>query len=339
MSFGWLASHRLALSALVALSGVAAAGAALVLRARRRRGKGAQLARLETQVGGHRFEEGKVGLFQAGGKVYKPFGSGSRGDREVAFYRLMEEEPAMARLRPYTAHFFGVEEREFPDLGRLRLLVLEDLTAPFAHPSVADIKLGRSLYGSSKSSLKAAHSVLCNAAQAATGFRVVGMRVYRQVTGTYMFFDRHFGRKLHGEEVSFALRMFLDSGHPYLRVDILEEVLTQLRGLRQVLRESIPYRICSSSMLILYEGDCPRVQLSDVRDDSIPDPTHTPNVRLALIDIAHYERLPEGERDEELIDALGRLVDAFEAVHKFAKENGTDGAQAHAARELAGQGK
>lgn len=329
---------RLTLTGLAAFSGAAALIAAVVLFAcrRRRGGARARLQRLESQVGGHRFEEGKVGLLQAGGKVYKPFHSGKRGDREVAFYRLLEEDPAMAPLRPYTARFFGVEQAEVPDVGRMQLIVLEDLVAPFSRPSVADIKLGRNLYGSSKSPLKAAHAVLCNAAQAATGFRVVGMRVYRQVTDTYMYFDRHFGRKLHGEEVAFALRMFLDSGHPYLRVDTLEEMLTQLRGLRRVLRDSIPYRICSSSLLVVYEGDCPRVPLSDVRDDSVPDPAHRPRVRLALIDVAHYEQLPDGERDEELIEALDRLVDALEAVRAFARENGADGEQAMAARELAG---
>lgn len=82
-------------------------------------------------------------------------------------------------------------------------------------------------------------------------------QVYRYDTGQLMFMSKFHGRRLTLKDFKDALFQFFHSGHR-LRRELLSPVLRRLRDMQAALEACESYRFYSSSLLIIYDGACPR---------------------------------------------------------------------------------
>jgi len=206
------------------------------------------------QVGGH------CRLLKSKGRVMKPL-----IEREYQFYeRACFEFP---QILPFTAHYYGCvslhsgeNNSSETSEGNSEYIILQDLTYRYRRPCIMDIKMGTRQKG-----------IICSTTTSSTlGIRICGMKVYRPGVG-YESRDRFFGRGLTASTMEAAVRNFLFDGKG-LRYDVIPLLAHKLRALIDILEEKVeevyeeggdeeinnrpfPFRLYSSSLLIVYEGD------------------------------------------------------------------------------------
>lgn len=293
-----------------------------VTRRRRRwkqRGPGGALGRvvgadggvrpLRQQAGGHKFEEGSYGMLTDGSTLFKPCQDRARAEREAQFYEAAARAPALAPLRPFLPAYRGTCHVVMPD-GTVRPCVaLEDVTAGFRRPSVLDAKLGDHASRSDADPARRARASRIYAAQQRDGFRVAGMVVYRQATGCFAEVDRYFGRRSPPGSSGWLIQLFLDSGHLRLRTDVVEPVVEALGALADWARQPVPWRLPNASVLVVYEGDVPRVPASALKDDQVP--AAPARVRVCLVDMARAAPVEPPAPDASTLRGLEALGAAF----------------------------
>ncbi|KAG2762750.1 hypothetical protein JG687_00001476 [Phytophthora cactorum] len=159
------------------------------------------------------------------------------------------------------------------DSGSMKdYLVLGDLTRNFRRPCVLDIKMGTRQHGEDASPAKViSHTAKCaTTTSLALGLRLCGMQIYDEHDGTYTVWDKTWGRQLKPDDIEPALETYLTSGSA-IRWDALEELLSKIRQLKNIMAETTGLRCWGSSLLLIYEGDRP------------------PNADVRLIDFAHCQ--------------------------------------------------
>lgn len=151
---------------------------------------------------------------------------------------------------------------ESKDRKLYKFLLLENVVHHFEYPCILDLKMGTRQHGDDASEEKAARQMQkCEQSTSATlGVRVCGMQVYQIDTGQYLCRNKYYGRGLSIEGFRLALYQYLYNGK-YLRKDLFEIILGKLRSLRTVLEKQNSYRFYSSSLLIMYDGKDPILEL------------------------------------------------------------------------------
>lgn len=74
--------------------------------------------------------------------------------------------------------------------------------------------------------------------QSVIGFRLVGMKVFDRVLGSYRLYDKNFGKQLTDETISEGLRSFFDVGvrdEQYL-YSLVDHLLKQMRNVQEVIQ-------------------------------------------------------------------------------------------------------
>ncbi|KND01030.1 uncharacterized protein SPPG_04123 [Spizellomyces punctatus DAOM BR117] len=134
---------------------------------------------------------------------------------------------------------------------------LENLLAPYTHPSVADIKIGTRLYGDEADEAKKARmeEQARTTTSGKTGLRICGMKVYDPYTSNYLTHDRKYGRSLSAEEIHLGIRTFFTI--PSSATLVPTATLTALREKLTILLhrlETARVRLYGASILLIYEG-------------------------------------------------------------------------------------
>ncbi|VDO16482.1 unnamed protein product, partial [Brugia timori] len=148
-------------------------------------------------------------------------------------------------------------------------LLLENTVSRFSRPSVMDLKMGTRQYGDDATDQKRqSQTNKCRESTSASiGIRLVGMQLYREEIGTYVYVNKYAGRQMNCEMFRETLaEYFINAGK--IRSTALMKKLTTLR---KRLAEADGYRFFSSSLLIAFDGK--------KRDDT--------SIDLRMIDFAH----------------------------------------------------
>jgi len=202
--------------------------------------------------------------------------------------------------------FYGMIEVE----GR-QLVELEDVTRHYKHPSIVDIKVGlRTWYAGAESSyiqrckLKDAATT-----QAALGYKICGMQVYRHCQGGYWRASKRWCKQLPLDAVSKALIRFANNEAGLCPACVYggpTGAIEQLKCLERWFLEQRDFFFYSSSVLLIYEGD------AETAEDA--------NVSIRLVDFAHT--FPsEGKKDTNFIAGLRAIIKALTAVMRCDSED------------------
>ncbi|VDK66387.1 unnamed protein product [Onchocerca ochengi] len=153
--------------------------------------------------------------------------------------------------------------------GYALFLLLENTVSRFSRPSVMDLKMGTRQYGDDATDQKRqSQTNKCRESTSASiGIRLVGMQLYREEVGTYVYVNKYAGRQMSCEMLRETLaEYFINAGK--IRSTAL---LKKLTTLRKRLAEANGYRFFSSSLLIAFDGK--------KHDDT--------SIDLRMIDFAH----------------------------------------------------
>jgi len=150
-------------------------------------------------------------------------------------------------------------------------LLLEDLTASYNKPCIVDIKVGTRSRG----------TVCSSTTSTSLGIRVCGMKIFNPQLGNHTIYDRYYGRSLNPTTFEEALYNFfignnlndIDLPHIYQKLYLLDNIIEKLNHLYVLLsnnNDPFPFKIYSSSLLIIYEGQIDDLSISDttVRDSN-----------------------------------------------------------------------
>ncbi|VDO37864.1 unnamed protein product [Onchocerca flexuosa] len=153
--------------------------------------------------------------------------------------------------------------------GYALFLLLENTVSRFSRPSVMDLKMGTRQYGDDATDQKRqSQTNKCRETTSASiGIRLVGMQLYREEIGTYVYVNKYAGRQMSCEMLRETLaEYFINAGK--IRSTAL---LKKLTTLKKRLAEANGYRFFSSSLLIAFDGK--------KHDDT--------SIDLRMIDFAH----------------------------------------------------
>eukprot|EP01119_Soliformovum_irregulare_P002848 TRINITY_DN13101_c0_g1_i1.p1 TRINITY_DN13101_c0_g1~~TRINITY_DN13101_c0_g1_i1.p1 ORF type:complete len:324 (-),score=47.54 TRINITY_DN13101_c0_g1_i1:287-1258(-) len=183
-------------------------------------------------------------------------------------------------------------------------LILEDLTQKYRKPCIFDIKIGTRGYGDdADAEKKRRHILRCETTTSKTlGLRLCGQMVYQKDTHTFRKLNKIEGRDVTTESMKNYLCRFFDDGQQ-IRTDVLEEFITSLKTLLQIIRRGeAPFRFYSTSLLLIYEG--------------APD-DHSPiNFDVKIIDFAHTFLLDDSQSQVDgYAFGLGNLIHFFEEIY------------------------
>ncbi|KJE94385.1 hypothetical protein CAOG_005030 [Capsaspora owczarzaki ATCC 30864] len=303
------------------------------LAATARAGHVDHLVRCDHQVGGHKPEEGKgKPLFQQGAFVFKPLPVGDpRSFHELLFYErifdlktpstpgtaaIAHEMPLprsedVQELRLLVPKFAGVvlaDDDSVEDLtkGNNSYLKMEDTSASFRKPCIADIKMGIQTWGENASESKIAKEREKYPPQQTLGFRVVGMKVYNATTDVFQPYGRKFGLGLDESTVAQGCRTYLSTdGGASIQREVLQLILVKLRAILSWFERQRSFRFYGSSLLLTYEG---------AAQAGAP-----PAVDVRMIDFAHVFPIVASDngslgRDDGYIHGLTTLIRVLEQL-------------------------
>lgn len=238
-----------------------------------------------------------------------------------------------------------------PDLCPQKYVVLQNLYHGFVRPSIIDIKLGSVLTDELASSEKARRlaKVSETTTSGSLGFRICGMKLFNanaaekpsdifpdmsqtisvvsDETGTYLQFNKIFGRLLTKDTVVEGLGLFF--GH-IQDEDVSLWLMRRFHQRLQLLYNCLldeEIRVISGSLLLIYETDMdvwaqikqedsfetcdPLVQeayFDDSDDETTVVERKAPLSSLHVIDFSHAKHVPGEGPDENIVEGVENLI-------------------------------
>lgn len=195
--------------------------------------------------------------------------------------------------------FFGVVE-----MDNVTLLELEDVAKRYRHPSIIDIKLGfRTWYPTADQRyIDKCKAKDASTTQAALGFKICGMQVYRACQRGYWRASKRWCKQLPQDAVNKALIRFANNEAGLRPIDIFggrSGSIAQLQQLEQWFQTQREFFFYSSSVLIIYEGDAETAEEA--------------RVTIKLVDFAHT--FPsDGRKDTNFVAGITALIDGLTNV-------------------------
>lgn len=263
----------------------------------------------QDQVAGHVHGEGKtkLGILQhEDGSILKPIDPNDpRSARELEFYQTVSSEsctnPHLLKLRKFLPQFLGIWDPGSPSKCAMKYMKIENVTAPFQHPSILDIKIGPQTYDPEAPLQKREMETCKFPAGKTLGFRILGMKVYKNTSQDYMDFKKDFGRSQTEETILSALHMYFNESDGPTVQHIIKTFLSRMKEVRLWFLNQKELSFYSSSLLFMYEP-------LDLRE---------PSCDVHMIDFAHVFRCQGA--DENYIFGLERLIECFTNLLKKLK--------------------
>ncbi|XP_050226127.1 inositol polyphosphate multikinase beta [Mercurialis annua] len=226
----------------------------------------------EHQVAGHSARNGLLGpLIDDSGRFYKPLQDGERGAREAAFYTSFSSNTRVPDdIRKFFPMFYGTQLLEASDgSGLLPHIILQDFVSHRVHPSLMDIKIGsRTWYPeASEDYIQKCLKKDRETGGVSLGFRLSGLKVYRNEESGFWEPSRKSVKKLNADEVRLVLRKFVSSNQsddPNMVPDCSFAssvyggsggILSQLLELKAWFEDQTSYHFNSCSVLMVYEKE------------------------------------------------------------------------------------
>ncbi|CAL5229779.1 g13168 [Coccomyxa viridis] len=190
------------------------------------------------------------------------------------------------------------------DLRGRHLVELEDVAQQYHRPSIIDIKVGFQTWypGAEEAYIQRCQAKDAATTQAALGFKICGMQVYRACQMGYWRASKRWCKQLPSETVNKALAIFANNEAGLRPSDIYagpSGAIAQLQQLAAWFQVQQDFCFYSSSVLIIYEGDAETAEEA--------------NVSVCLVDFAHT--FPSGgQRDANFIKGLSALMSTLSVV-------------------------
>lgn len=195
--------------------------------------------------------------------------------------------------------FFGVVE-----MTSVTLLELEDVAKRYRHPSIIDIKLGFQTWypTADQRYIDKCKAKDASTTQAALGFKICGMQVYRACQRGYWRASKRWCKQLPQDAVNKALIRFANNEAGLRPIDIFggrSGSIAQLQQLEQWFQTQREFFFYSSSVLIVYEGDAESAEEA--------------RVTIKLVDFAHTFA-SDGRKDTNFVAGITALIDGLTNV-------------------------
>ncbi|EFN50926.1 hypothetical protein CHLNCDRAFT_141721 [Chlorella variabilis] len=197
--------------------------------------------------------------------------------------------------------YYGVTQHE----DARTLLELEDLARAYRHPCIIDIKVGfRTWYPQADDKyIQRCKEKDESTTQAALGFKICGMQVFRHGAGGYWRASKRWCKTLPVELVDKALLSFAHNEHGLRPADVYggaAGAIVQLEALEAWFSVQRDFHFYSSSVLLLYEGGARNADQA--------------GVRVRMVDFAHTFQAEDGGRDTNFLAGLRALLARLRAV-------------------------
>ncbi|KAJ3115298.1 hypothetical protein HDU96_000849 [Phlyctochytrium bullatum] len=224
----------------------------------------ANLPQFDHQVAGHK---GNLYALEDSKKLLKP-----TTPTEAQFYR----DAQGTMLEPFLPRFYGTENRfdkarpikTLTEKEKLNMdhvsesVVIENVLHGLDFACIADIKIGKRLYGENATPEKIErmkHQAEITTS-GALGLRICGMKLYNHDSGDYDEFGRDYGRSLSADTIIDGFRQFFSrseasaQNEPSIDLGVLSECRSKAMELIKALQNE-ECRLYSSSLLIAYTYD------------------------------------------------------------------------------------
>eukprot|EP00116_Pleurobrachia_bachei_P010410 sb/3470672/ len=132
----------------------------------------------------------------------------------------------------------------------------------------ADIKVGTiDIYSLDSEKKKEVHRKKDLGIAPTLGFRFAGAKVYKPATKTTTTYDKKWGLSFTIKDAAKMTESYFDNGET-IRKDVLPNIISQLRSLREYYTSQTSFWLCRSSLLMVYDGDMIGVSLIKMIDFS-----------------------------------------------------------------------
>lgn len=251
----------------------------------------------------------------------------SADDMEDDIRKKMERGEVASWSRYLESQLVGKLERESSGESKpgnaslLNYIVMEDITHGFRRPCVLDIKVGTRAYGDHADALKIQGQV--NKVNATTsgslGVRLMGVKVYQPNTRNYVQIDKYEGRRASKEQFVSHLETYFRSSTGALKTKVIAGFVERLQELLRAFTEEVVYRLYSTSLLFVYEGDeeVEEQEQKESLDGGKEGDSCGTRMELKMIDFAHTYLLENRDQDDGYVWGLTNLINILEDLpHK-----------------------
>ncbi|KAK9387514.1 inositol polyphosphate kinase-domain-containing protein [Lipomyces mesembrius] len=225
---------------------------------------------------------GHDGVLQdpSGAVVIKP-----AAELEIEFYESLILHPSFASVAP---KFYGVlelnEQSAITDAsgevhrttGAERAIVLENVAAGFAKPSVIDVKLGRQLWDEQASieKRKRLDDVAAKTTSGSLCMRIAGMKTWDQDKEDYVVYDKYYGRSFDIKTIKEGIDTFIVKAlGTDRRKEVIRRTITGISRIAEAL-EKEESRMYSASILAVYESDPTAIDEALKEERERPEKSH-----------------------------------------------------------------
>jgi len=209
------------------------------------------------------------------------------GKAEVEFYKSIQNHP----FNEFCPKFYGTRQREACGFN-LDYIIMQNVLSGLSKPSICDFKMGRHSYSPSAKQDKKDREDKKYPYMKDIGFRFTGCKIYHADSDEFKKIEREWSFSLELSHYPEALKtLFPTSQIRKLYVPVFKK---RLQALEECLKNNATYRIYSSSILIVFEGD--------------PELMSPEKFHCYAIDFAHCEEIKDGGIDDNYLFGIGNLI-------------------------------